>query len=449
MTESRPVTIDVPESHPLVELAGSIPWLQLYDLVLPDLKKTAKGMFWLGRKLKLRIHLAVYLLQKMTDKTDRHMEWELRDNAAFRIFCGFGIVDKWHVPDHTKIEEFRSRLSPDTQQQIANLMARNGVVLGFAGPAIMDVDSTIQEANMTFPSDASLLVKLSVMAGKVHRFLIKKFYNEESNFDLKAVKSKARAYFFSLNKSLEEKKARFEALYWSAYFQIIKVTGLSFTKASMEGLPWNVRRAAVQIMEHGSKFLEDVKVFIDEGRRVPGKVFSFHLKEVAAFNKGKAGKGLQFGRNIQMGRIGGNFMIAGASTSVRMEDKSSVKPMVEEHQRLFGEDTLKSFGTDKGYYKKANQLFLDNLSSLEETALQKPGIDPESLPEADRETLIRLSDRRSGIEPLIGHIKQGGQLGRSRMKTDQTSLAAGYGAVAGFNLRQTMRHQMGKKIKAM
>ena len=49
-----------------------------------------------------------------------------------------------------------------------------------------------------------------------------------------------------------------------------------------------------------------------------------------------------------------------------------------------------------------------------------------------------LKNRRAGIEPLIGHIKQGGQLGRSRMKNDQTIEASGYTSVLGFNLRQTV-----------
>ena len=50
---------------------------------------------------------------------------------------------------------------------------------------------------------------------------------------------------------------------------------------------------------------------------------------------------------------------------------------------------------------------------------------------------------------LIGHAKQGGQLGQSRMKTDDTTLAAGYAAIGGFNLRQLIRHLLGKDIKPM
>lgn len=54
-----------------------------------------------------------------------------------------------------------------------------------------------------------------------------------------------------------------------------------------------------------------------------------------------------------------------------------------------------------------------------------------------------MHDRRSGIEPLIGHTKHGGQMGRSRMRSDETTKSAGYAAVLGFNLRQLTRYVMG------
>jgi hypothetical protein len=50
---------------------------------------------------------------------------------------------------------------------------------------------------------------------------------------------------------------------------------------------------------------------------------------------------------------------------------------------------------------------------------------------------------------LIGHAKQGGQLGHSRMKHDETTLAVGYASMGGFNLRQLLRPLLGKDIKTM
>jgi transposase, IS5 family len=132
-----------------------------------------------------------------------------------------------------------------------------------------------------------------------------------------------------------------------------------------------------------------------------------------------------------------------------MEDTDSVRPMISNHQDLFGKGTLKSCGTDKGYYSAANRQYLQSLDGLNEFCLQQPGFDLCHLSEGETAMPVRLVNRRSGLEPLIGHAKHGGQLGQSRMKHDETTLAAGYSAVGGFNLRQLIRHLLGKEIKAM
>jgi hypothetical protein len=121
--------------------------------------------------------------------------------------------------------------------------------------------------------------------------------------------------------------------------------------------------------------------------------------------------------------------------------------MISAHQEVCGQDVLATCGMDKGYYSHANHQYLQSLAGLEEFCLQQPGLDVSHLGEDAAETYTRLVNRRSGIEPLIGHAKQGGQLGQSRMKTDETTLAAGYGAIGGFNLRQLIRHMLGKDIK--
>jgi len=123
--------------------------------------------------------------------------------------------------------------------------------------------------------------------------------------------------------------------------------------------------------------------------------------------------------------------------------------MIEAHQGLFGQEVLQSFGTDNGYDSQANHAYLCAVAGLKECGLQQPGLDMARLTEREAEVRARLADRGAGIEPLIGHAKQGGQLGQSRMKTDDTTLAAGYSAIGGFNLRQLLRHLLGKDIKAM
>ena len=121
-----------------MQLALVIPWQELTEMVLPDLQRTTvKGKWWRGRKLRLRLHLGALLLQWLYDLTDRQVDWAIKDNAVYQLFCGCSIVEDWHAPDHTKIEEFRSRLSPETQRQLANQVAVWATELGFADPVVL------------------------------------------------------------------------------------------------------------------------------------------------------------------------------------------------------------------------------------------------------------------------------------------------------------------------
>ena len=124
---------------------NALNWEELGQIILPDLKKsTCKLQWWLGRKLKVRTHLGVFLLQQLLNETDRGMERQLRDNAVYAVFCGKTFVHNWNIPDHTKIEEFRSRLSPQTQCVLTNVIVKLAVKKGFANPVHLDIDSTVQ-----------------------------------------------------------------------------------------------------------------------------------------------------------------------------------------------------------------------------------------------------------------------------------------------------------------
>ena len=442
----KDITIKVnSDTNPLIVLANKIDWLNLADLVLPDLKKTtAKLCWWRGRKLELRIHLAVYILQKMYDYKDRQTEELIKANAVYQVFCGETNIKKWHCPDHTKIEDFRSRLSPGTQKVIANETAKLGVKLGFVDPKEADCDSTIQEANIAYPSDVNLMVQLVALARKVADYMNKNipcFKLNPLNIDYKNVKSIARKYFFSdYKKNTEEQFLILVGVWRAAYKNVCEVT--RYTKVLLnpkrEYIPWNIKNAASTLHEHSSKYFLNVIPFIFNHIAVKDKLLSLHASKVAFFNKGKLSKKKQVGRVFQLGRIKGNLMFVCKCTSVQMPDKKSLTNLIETHQSLFGAGTLRSVSFDKGYYSLNNDktLVKNNLSPL---GLQKPG-GRKALTSTELDLELNLANRRAGVEPLIGHVKQGGQLDRSRMKSDDTTESAGYAAVTGFNFRQILRY---------
>ena len=449
------MTIAVAPTHPRIQLALVIPWPTLADIVLPDLKRTTTtGTWWLGRTLTLRIHLGALLLQWLYDLTDRQVEWAIQDKAAYQLFCGCGLVDSWHAPDQTKIEEFRSRLSPETQRPVANQVAVWATALGFADPSRREIDSTMQEAHIAYPSDAHLMVKRTLLVNKGWMYMKKNvscFAGFLPPVDVKAVKAQARASWLRDRKSEQQNQTAFAELWHESFTQICNVKKYFdvLLAYDIKRMPWNIRRAFDQVNEYCSHFFLHVASFLGHGVMVPEKALSFHAKAISCFNKGKLSKGLQFGRAFQLGRIGGTFLLGGSGTSLRLADTDAVRPMIDDHQELFGKGTLTSCGTDQGYYSAANRQYLQSFNGLNEFCLQQSGLDLSRLSEGEAEIHARLVNRRSGIEPLIGHAKHGGQLGQSRLKQDETTLAAGYSAAGGLLVRQLVRHLLGKEIKAM
>jgi len=441
------LTINITEQHPLVLLAKSLPWEQMYTLILPDLKNTTKRkQWWRGRKLKVRIHLGAYILQQMYNKKDREMEADLKENAAYQLFCGHGIVKNWHSPDHTKIETFRSRLSPETQQQLANLTAQHAVKLGIAEPSVLDVDSTVQQANITYPTDAKMLRKIGDIASKVAtvvKGIIPKAQQGEKalHINIKEIASRASACFFLSKKATHEEKAEkltqlLEAV--SSPVKRIISACKDISHKAKDKLSWDIQRAIDQLLSYGETYFESVKAYIKTGKSVQGKTLSFHAKAVACFNKGKDHKKYEFGRAYQIGRIQGNILYVGKCTSIRMEDKQSLGLMIEEHEKIFEHVPLDSVATDKGYYSKQNIKILTD-KKVRQIGIQLPNnAKSEAIKLSDEES-EKLRNRRAGIEPLIGHTKHGGQLGQSRMKNDKNTESSGYCAILGFNLRQVKR----------
>lgn len=299
--EAGKVLVFVTKQHPLIRLSQVLPWQTLVDTVLPDLKKTKKGCWWLGRKLKVRTHLGVYLLQQLFNKTDRQIEYDINDNAAYQLFCGMGIVDKWHAPDHTKIEEFRSRLSEETQQSLANLMAKQAVQLGFADPGNIDIDSTVQEANMHYPADSCLLKKLGAMSNKVAHFLnktLKGCLNTPLVVNMKKISSVSRDYFFLPKNATKEVRNNTMIALFNVVIEEIstvihrcKHLGADFIAKT----PWGIKRTIEQINTLAEQYIADVGYFLTERVIAPAKALSFHLKEVACFTKGKLGKNINLG----------------------------------------------------------------------------------------------------------------------------------------------------------
>ena len=81
-----------------------------------------------------------------------------------------------------------------------------------------------------------------------------------------------------------------------------------------------------------------------------------------------------------MGRIGGNFIVAYTSTSIRMDDKQNLIALIND--QIFGKNILEEVATDKGYYSHKNVQALQTLEICAD-GIQRP-----------KSVKLELSDRR-------------------------------------------------------
>ena len=239
----------------------------MLEAILPDLQRTDKKHWWMGRPLRVRIHLGVYVLQQMFNLTDQAAEQQVRDNAAFRLFCGYGLISKWHAPDHTKIESFRSRLTAETQRRLANLMSQQAANLGYANPEELDVDSTVQEANIAFPAIANLLIKVAVLASRVGKGLNQLWHAGEKHFSVGLSHLKQIAlYYFNLKRKGESEdllKTILKRLWRETYEQALPIlNNLSQLNSKVQtGKHWAIRRAMEMLQWRGCDLLGQIHIY--------------------------------------------------------------------------------------------------------------------------------------------------------------------------------------------
>ena len=206
----------------------------------------------------------------------------------------------------------------------------------------------------------------------------------------------------------------------------------------MDSLPWNYGDVVQLIKKDAWRYLLDVGHFVRTNTLKPGKLFSWKMREVVCVMKGKLGKDKEFGRVFQLGRIGGNFLVPYTCTSLRRLDKECLPQILQEHGAVFPKTPLESVSvtTDKCYHSDYNVHFVEEMTG-DADGVQRPVNIKNQVKDLRKKQ--ELYNRRDGIEPLIGHAKNFG-LRKSRMKSDEATLASEYRSVTGFNLHQLIRN---------
>ena len=158
------------------------------------------------------------------------------------------------------------------------------------------------------------------------------------------------------------------------------------------------------------------------------KPYSFHAPEVECIGKGKARAPDEFGVKVSIVTTntqapGGQFVLQAKALPGNPYDGHTLRAVIEDTQRLTGRQIERVY-VDKGYRghdaPEPRRVF---------TSGQKRGVFG---------TIKRELRRRSAIEPLIGHMKEEGHLGRCHLKGHTGDAANAILIAAGYNFRRIL-----------
>lgn len=427
----------IPEDHFLIHLASVIPWEEYAELAIADLYKNRRRS---GRKLNLRLHLGAFILQAQFGWTDRELEENLNYYAPARVFCGL----KGKSYDHSAFVKFRGRISEETAKKFNTLILKVAHKRGFTGTQFMDVDSTVQEANIEYPADIRMMQSIFRKGVKLLNGLAEagstKAKRLVDQFDVKQATKDFKSYFFAKKsqEGFELKLKIFSKAHKLAKKVVKSIDEVKSTLKNYE-LPWNYKRDLDQLTDVAPELLDQIAHFIRHREVAPEKILSLHAREVKCISKGKAGKPYEFGRRFFAGRLPGNYVMAFTGESCDLEDSHSMDIALKNHRDIF-DQLPDSVSADQGFWSRPNLKACKNIGEI--------GITPRGHKnwKVREDKVEEMMVRRSKVEPIIGHLKRRG-MGKSKMKSDQTTKLKGQLSALSLNLVRLARDLRGGDLK--
>jgi hypothetical protein len=345
-------TVRIEQDHRLVGLCKSICWEELMEKAIPILYDDQGISPDTGRALNLRAHLGAYILQTTYNWTDRWTEEMIRFYIPARIFCGY--LDSMGSLDHTSIEEFRNRFGEKGARLITEDMLKTARKFGLTEPKDVDMDTTIQGAGITHPTEMKLMRHLMKRLSVLHRII-----KGAGGRGIKGIKSLADQFKSHLNhyRFFAKTKDSKTDLLWKA--KALSEKGLEALSQYLPGqkafekLKPRYQKEVLRLQALGAELMNQIGYWLSTGKVAPNKIVSLWKLIPKAISKGKIGKPVEFGRKWIVNCYRGGYVLVMAHSNPKLSDQDSVIESLSLHQRVFKESPT-SYGTDRGMWSTHN-----------------------------------------------------------------------------------------------
>lgn len=268
------------------------------------------------------------------------------------------------------------------------------------------IDSTVQEKNITYPTDA-----------KLHKKIIRKVFNIVHQLELPLRQS----YTFVL-----------KCIYRDQRFRNHPKNRQKAVRADrkLQTIAGRLVREFKRNLGEYSGFTELIEIFeaiLAQRRHSGKKIYSIHEPEVQCISKGKEQKKYEFGNKVSIIRSA-TGVILGALSFRNEYDGHTIEASLAQVERLT-QRNIKILADGRGYRGK---------KEVNGTLIEIPDVPKPSDSRYQKRKKHKLFCKRAGIEPTIGHLKSDHRLGCNFYKGvvgDAVNLLL----AAAYNFKRAMR----------
>lgn len=397
-------------NHSLIQLADKFNWTKIDELCGEKFCKDN------GRPaLPSRMVVGLLLLKQMNDLSDEEVCAKFIENPYFQYFCGNRYFE--HKIDLTSesLTNWRKRLGNEIFDQILVETISLGLAEEVISPKELSEvisDTTVQEKNITYPTDGKLLCKALEQIVELGLSCGIKF---RQTYKRTAPRLRNNAARLSHARKPAQAKREVKRL------RTLLGRVIRESERQLEQL----KTAPQNILQKLKDKLTVAKKVFEQKRDSKDKIYSMHEPEVSCIAKGKVRKKYEFGSKVGIvSTIKNSFILAVDSFSGNPYDGKTLSELLSKTESNTGE-AIKTVVLDKGYRgcKKEHPEIKIMLSG------------DRKLTPADKKKL----NQRSKIEPTIGLMKSKCRMDLNRLKGSiGDKLNATLAAIA-YNLRMILR----------
>lgn len=358
--------------------------------------------------LPTRLMVGLTYLKYLFDLSDEATVERFICDPYWQYFCGFEYFQHEAPCDSSSLTRWRKRLGDDGAEKLLTETLAVAHKLGLI--TLNDckrviVDTTVQEKNITFPTDSKLINKARenlVKAAKAEGIDLRQTYTFKGKHEAHRCSRLIHANQFNRAKTSIKK----QKTYLGRVFRDVK---RKCGEPSEKLL--NAMRVAQKVM------LQD--------RTSKNKIYSIHEPHVECISKGKARQPYEFGNKVSFAITAKNNWIVGMKSFFdRPYDGATLKPAIKQVERLTGVQVEEIY-VDKGYRGKVHHPE-GKLTLISGRKKLRP-------------VLQKFLRRRSSVEPVIGHSKADHRMETNLLKGIEGDQINPILSGSAFNLRKIMR----------